>query len=452
MKEGTITLTQKQVKRSEVLYAFINKSITRDKAAELLSLSPRQISRLKKGYLVSGPGSLIHKNTGRKPAHAVNDEMKETILDIHASSELQGVNFLHFQDILQEDHDIRISYTALYSILKNEGIKSPKKKKKTKRRSRRKPKSHPGELVQIDATPYDWFRTGIDRALHGAIDDATGKLVGLYMTQNECLYGYLETMRYCFLKHGVPQSLYSDQHTIFRSPKAGKLTVAKLVAGETVELTQFGRAMDEVACDIIWARSPQAKGRIERVWDTLQSRIPVDLARAGITSVKEANAFFASGYIDRFNEKFSTQAEGEPLFVPFRKDIDIDTILCIKQKRKTDNAGVFSFKNRTFKILDDGHPVIPAKKEIQVMISPRTGICAQYKDHVFKTVRYIKPLKRPKPKKVKPKVIEDVTTHLRYGSDEWKKIWHYESYEASLQLLYDIFFDTPKVSSNRTDL
>lgn len=298
MKEGLITLSQEQLKTFKVINSFIDKSITREQAAELLSLSPRQISRLKKGILESGAESLIHKNTGRKPVHAVSDETKEKVLAIHALPEHQGVNFLHFKDILLEDYEIALSYTSLSSILKNAGIESPKKKKVRHRTHRRKRKPHPGQLIQIDATPYEWFGGTQKYALHGAIDDAKGDIVGLYMTQNECLFGYFETMRQCCLDFGVPQTIYSDRHTIFRSPQTGKLTVEELIKGKTVNLTQFGRAMHELGIDMIHAHTPQAKGRIERLWVTLQSRLPVEFAKRGIKTLEEANEFLKT-YRDR---------------------------------------------------------------------------------------------------------------------------------------------------------
>ena len=291
MKERLITLSLEQLKAFKVINRFIDKSITRQQAAELLSLSPHQISRLKKGVLESGAEFLVHKNTGRKPAHATVDETKEKVLAIHSQPEFQQVNFLHFKDILFEQYDISLSYSSLSSILKNAGIESPMKKKIRHRTHRRKRNPHSGQLIQIDATPFEWFGTSIKYALHGAIDDATGEVVGLYMTQNECLFGYLEMMRQCCLDSGVPQSVYSDCHTIFRSPKTGQLTVDELIADKTVNLTQFGRSMHELGVDLIFAKTPQAKGRIERLWVTLQSRLPVEFAMRGIKTINEANAF-----------------------------------------------------------------------------------------------------------------------------------------------------------------
>ena len=346
-------------KESQLINRFIDKSITRQQAAELLGLSTRQVTHIKKGVLESGAESLIHKNTGRKPPHALSDETKEAILMIYSRPELSGINFLHFKDILLADFGIDISYSALLSILKNEGFESPKKKKIRHRTHRRKRKPHPG------------------------------KVVGLFMTQNECLYGYLETLRQCCLDFGVPQTVYSDNHTIFRSPKTGKLTTDELIAGKEVHLTQFGRAMHELGVDLIFAKTPQAKGRIERLWVTLQSRLPVELAKQGITTVSEANRFLENEYRALFNQKFSIEPEAESIFVPLGKNVDIDSVLCVKHTRKTDSAGVFSFKNRCFQILDRGFPIIGSRTEITVLMNPRFGIRVEYQGRVYDTIRGI---------------------------------------------------------------
>lgn len=449
MKEGKITLSQEQLKTFTVINRFIDKSISRQQAAELLGLSTRQITRLKKGVLTSGAESLIHKNTGRKPAHAVSEEMKEAVLKIYSRPELSGVNFLHFNDILLADFGIHISYSALSSILKNAGFESPKKKKNRHRTHRRKRKPHPGQLIQIDATPYEWFGGNDKYALHGAIDDATGKVVGLFLTQNECLYGYLETMRQCCMDFGIPQTVYSDNHTIFRSPKTGKLTVDELIAGKTVHLTQFGRSMHELGIDLIFAKTPQAKGRIERLWVTLQSRLPVEFAKRGISTIADANRFLEEEYKELFNQRFSVEPEAEYIFVPLAEGMDIDAILCVKHRRKTDAAGTFSFKNRCFQILDEGFPIINARREIEVLLNPRYGIRIAYGGRIYETIRYLKPQNKNASTKVSKKVVKTVEPHLqlRHSSDEWKAIWWMEDYNLSLKFLYELFFEKQQSAS-----
>ena len=444
-----ITLSQKQLKTFEVINRFIDKSITRQQAAELLDLSTRQITRLKKGILTSGPGSLIHKNTGRKPTHAVSDETKEVILNMFSRPEFKGVNFLHFKELLLEEQNICISYSSLISILKNAGYESPKKKKIRHRTHRRKRKNHPGQLIQIDATPYEWFQNGKKYALHGAIDDATGNVVGLYMTQNECLFGYLEMMRQCCLDFGVPQTLYSDRHTIFRSPKTDSLSIDEVIAGKEVKLTQFGRAVNELGIDIIYAKTPQAKGRIERLWNTLQSRLPVELKRRGITTLDQANEFLLQ-YRHIYNTKFSVVAEGESLFVPLVNGLAIDEILCVKHKRKTDNAGSFSFKNRCFQILDEGFPIISSRREIEVLINPRFGIKVAYHGKSYEVIRYLRPQRKDTntAKAVPKKTTDAVTPHLKHSCDAWRKIWWSESYDLSLKFLYELFFEKQQSSAS----
>lgn len=442
-------MSQEQLNTLTVINRFIDKSISRQQAAELLGLSTRQITRLKKGVLTSGAESLIHKNTGRKPAHSVSDETKEAVLKIYSRPELSGVNFLHFKDILLADFGISLSYSALTSILKNAGFESPKKKKIRHRTHRRKRKPHPGQLIQIDATPYEWFGGNTKYALHGAIDDATGKIVGLFLTHNECLYGYLETMRQCCMDFGVPQTVYSDNHTIFRSPKTGKLTVDELIAGKTVHLTQFGRSMHELGIDLIFAKTPQAKGRIERLWVTLQSRLPIEFAKRGIRTVTEANRFLEEEYRELFNQKFSVEPEGESIFVPLAPGTGIDSILCVKHSRKTDAAGTFSFKNRCFQILDQGFPIINARREIHVLMNPRYGIRVEYQGRIYETIRYLKPQNKNASTKVSKKVIKTVEPHLqlRHSSEEWKRIWWMEDYNLSLKFLYELFFEKQQSAS-----
>ena len=443
MKEGMITLSQKQLNTFVTINRFIDKSITRQQAAEILGLSTRQITRLKKGIIASGAESLIHKNIGRRPLHSVKDETKEVILKAYSRPELSRVNFLHFQEILHADYNIKISYSALYSILKKSGFESPKKKKIRKRTYKRKRKPCPGQLIQIDATPYEWFGGNKKYALHGAIDDATGEVVGLFITKNECLYGYQEVMRQCCTDFGVPQTLYSDNHTIFRSPKAGRLTVDELIQGKTVPLTQFGRSMYELGIDMSYAKTAQAKGRIERLWDTLQSRLPIEFAKRGIKTITDANIFLEVEYRNLFNTRFSVEPEGTSLYVPLSSKVELDSILCIKHNRKTDNAGTFSFKNRRFQILDNGFPIINARREITVLMSPSIGVKVEYQGKVYNTIRYIKPDKPIKSQRATEKIIATVEPHLqlRHSSDEWRKIWWGEDYNLSLKFLYELFFE-----------
>ena len=425
-----------KLKQAHVLRKYNEGLKSRKETAEALGLSERQITRLAKGVKEEGESALIHKNTGRKPSHALSEEDKDRILAIREEEQYAKCNHLHFQELLQREHGIKISYSALYILLKGRGINSPKKRRKAVKHRRRKRKARAGELLQLDATPFDWFDNGGQPALHGSIDDATGQVCGLYMTENECLHGYFSVMKQTVQQFGVPLSAYSDKHTIFRSPLTGK----KAELGEEANLTQFGRALHELGINLIHAHSPQAKGRVERLWGTLQSRLPVEFKLRGITTIQAANRFLAEEYIQMYNNHFAVLAETESIFVPYVHRESIDDILCIKETRKADNAGSFSYKGQRFKALDEGYPMIPPKATIEVLVNVNQAIRVRYKGRVYRT-QINTTIETPKVKPKKAAVAErHVTPHLLHGSDEWKKIWHYESYAESLAFLYEIFF------------
>lgn len=440
--ERKIELSQKQLVRLHVIQNYNSGIVSRKSAAEQLDLSERQITRLAEGVKKEGASFLIHKNSGRKPAHAISKETEEAILTLFGKEEHKGVNFLHFKDIIAEELKIYISYSALTSILKKAGNQSPKKKKIRKKHHRRPRKEHPGELLQIDASPFDWLRINEMLNLHGSIDDATGEITGLYMCENECLYGYWEMMRMSILDYGIPQSVYSDKHTIFRSPKTDKLSTQELVSGKTVNLTQFGRGLDELGINIIYANSPQAKGRIERLWETLQSRLPVEFARRGIRTIKAANEFLKE-YVGIHNDKFAVKPKGKSIFVPLREDINIDHYLCIKNPRKTDSAGVFSFKGRTFQVVSDGYPLIPSRANINVLTGPRIGMLTEYNKQIFENVSFIKKdsiYKGKKKQKRREKIKKGILESYPYQSPQWHKVFFLENLQDNIDFLYEVFF------------
>ena len=430
-------MSQTQLKRAHVLRSYNEGTFSRREAAEKLSLSERQVQRLAKGMREEGEQALIHKNSGRKPAIALSDKTKEAIVMLRRQEVFAKCNVMHFREILGRDHGIAVSYSALYGLLKAAGIESPKKHRKTKPHRRRKRKARPGELCQIDASPFDWFGDGNQSSMHGSIDDATGEVTGLFLTENECRQGYFEVMEQTFRGFGVPLSLYSDKHTIFRSPLAGK----KEAAGEEAAQTQFGRAMDELGINIIHARSPQAKGRIERLWGTLQSRVPVELKLRGITGIDCANKYLAETFIPEYNRLKAVKAEGAPVYVPLRPDVRLDEILCVKDERRMDAAGVFSYKGKCFRVLDEGYPLVPARARVTVLAGFRSGLKVSYKGRSFGTAMIDKPARKAaQPARPRKPKREPAKLRLAHSSDEWKKVWHFESLEDTLDFLYDVFF------------
>jgi transposase len=403
MTTGVISLTREQHDRLDTINKANAGFLTVQEAAEKLSISERQVQRLKKEVKENGPAALIHKNTNRTPAHALSDELKEKILKIRKKPGYKDANFNHFRELLAVYHEIEISYDALYRLLTSDGQKSPKKRRRFKKHRRRKRREQAGSLVQIDASPYDWLGIGIMLSLHGTIDDATGQVTGLYLCKNECMLGYHEIMRRMIGVFGVPESIYADRHTIFRSPNADKAKAADSPPDIKANETQFGRAMTELRINIIAARSAQAKGRIERLWETLQSRLPVEFEIRGIRDIETANAFLAD-YIFAYNSEFAVEPEDrDSAFLPLEDGQILDHILCIKETRTLDNGQEFSYDGKRFQIVKSEYTNwLPPKGKITVMVSPIIGVKAAYKNMVFDTTLKKKEKTPAKAKEPKP--------------------------------------------------
>jgi hypothetical protein len=275
-------------------------------------------------------------------------------------------------------------------------MESPKKRRRFKPHRSRKRKAQEGVLSQMDATPHEWFGGKAKYALHGGIDDATGKITGAYMTKNECLHGYFETIRQTIERFGIPAAIYTDRSAIFRSQNADRITVEEQLVGKLVNDTQFGRAMKELGINMIFARSAQAKGRIERLWETLQSRLVIEFRIRGIKTEHEANAFLTE-YIPRFNEQFAVAPEQtESAYSPLSSNVDIALVLCVKETRTTDNGGVFSFNRKAFQITSGN---VPGKAKVEVIASASKGLIVLYNGEPHEVLPYIKPKKsKPEPK------------------------------------------------------
>jgi len=375
-------MNDKEITKEYWMKKIFNKECTIAIAAESLGLSIRQVKRIKKGYLEKGIESIIHGNLNRKPKHAITEELKKQIIELKLSDKYRNANIAHFTELIEEDElkDIKIKYETIFKILKTHGIKSPKKHRKIKQHHRRKRLDNFGKMLQIDATPYDWFDDGIMNNMHGAIDDSTGKITGLYITKNECLEGYFNMMKVTLKEFGRPVSMYSDRHLILHPLK--EIPLLDQLEGAVKNETNFSRAMKELNINMIRAYSPQAKGRIERLWQTLQSRLPVEFKIHNINTIEKANIFLKK-YIHRFNKKFSIQAKDQiSLFNKLPEGIDLKYILCRKEKRRLNRGGTFSLANKLFKVNTKN---IPFESTVNILISNQIGITVEYKGKYYCT-------------------------------------------------------------------
>jgi transposase len=342
--------------------------------AERLKISERRVKQLKANYRKIGDAAFVHGNTGRIPVNKIPFETRKKIISLKVVDTYIKANFRHFTEILAEQ-GITYSYTSIRTILTAAGHKSPKSRK-----PKREQKAHPprarreafGEMLQADASPFNWLGTG-ELSLHGYIDDATGTVTGLYLCKNECLLGYLEVTRQTIETFGVPSELYPDKASVFFiNTKNEKLTIEEQLEGLAEKKTQLGRIMEELGVHMHPAHSPQAKGRIERLWETLQSRLPVEFAKRNISTIEQANEFLPI-YLRKHNQQFTVNpARNESWFVKLYDNSVLDSLLTVKIERKTDNSGVFSFHNHKFIVSD---PACRGKK-ITVMMSEKLGLKA----------------------------------------------------------------------------
>lgn len=364
---------------------------TLQQAADACGYSVVRMCQLKKAYMQRGFQCLEHGNKGRRTANKTPETTVKRILQLYASPMYAGINFKYFRECLSQYENIYISYTGLLNIFRTAGIVSPESHKVKHSKPVHRPRvrrDNYGDLLQIDGSQYAWFqRFGNYKkyCLVGAIDDATSRITGLYMTENECLYGYLEILRQTIKRDGCPREIYSDRSAIFCvTPKKRKdLTVIEELAGVHDKRTQWQRILSDLNIRQVLAWSPQAKGRIERLWSTLQKRLPCELFRAGCDTVEKANKFLQR-YVENFNACFAVEPmRPDSFFVPCSQNLD--TVLSAQVPRKADSNGCISFHSYKFAVLA---PRVACRK-LTLHISER-GIYARFdNDDNFYNVRLL---------------------------------------------------------------
>lgn len=363
-----IFLSLKEARRLNVIERTITGELTVAQASQLLNLSHRQVKRLKRGVKMMGAASLAHQNRGRKPKHAIITEVRDLIVSL-AIGEYKDASCEQMAELFAEHHGIAVSPRSVRRILHAAGIPLKYARKPAKKRRSRDRMPAAGLLVQADASPFAWFEDrGPTAALHGIIDDATGRILALFFRPTEDLRGYFTVLLQMLLNFGVPKAFYSDRHTIFFSPNKDKLTIEEELAGKKVALTQFGRALSELNIGHTPARSPEAKGRVERLWETLQGRLVIELRLAGISDIEAANAFLP-GFIAKFNAHFGKEpAVPEPAFAPCPARDTLDRIVCLKHSRKASGGSTISFMGKTYQLLTGTGLVLPLSRGAKIEV------------------------------------------------------------------------------------
>lgn len=307
-------MTTRDQQRLGLLTQWIAGILTTSEAVGLLGVSERTAWRLRQRLIHRGVDGLVHGNRGRVSDRRLDQDTRARILELAGpSGRLRGVNDCHLSELLAQDEGINIARSSLQRLLREAGLASPRHRRPPRYRSRRERMAQAGLLVQIDGSPHDWLEgRGPKITLVGGIDDATGAIVGAIFAEHEDGAAYLAILHQMASRHGLPGAVYRDRSGIFCPTANGSARA---------DATQVGRAFAELGIASIPASSPQAKGRIERLWGTCQDRLVTMLRLAEANDIASANAVLAH-FLPTFNCQFTiAPAIAEPAWRPAPPDL-----------------------------------------------------------------------------------------------------------------------------------
>ena len=335
-------MTQKEQTRLQVLNSFLTEHIALDQAAELMGVSPRHTRRILAAYQERGAAALAHGHRGRRPANATPDAVVADVVHL-ARTRYAGANHTHLSELLSERDGIDIGRTTLRRILVNAGLSSPRRRRPPKHRVRRQRMPREGMLIQMDGSHHPWLGGQAPPfTLLIAVDDATGTVVDALFCEQEDAHSYFLLIQAMIEHCGIPVALYTDRHGVFRHTPGSGLPGMP---------TQFSQAMDEMGIQMIFALSPQGKGRVERAAGTFQDRLVTELRLAEAGSILEANGVLKQ-FLPRFNRRFGVPPlYPEPAFRPLDPELCLEQILCFKHKRKVARDNTVRFQLHTLQLL-----------------------------------------------------------------------------------------------------
>ncbi|MGH9649585.1 MAG: ISNCY family transposase [Terriglobales bacterium] len=350
----------------KVLSEIREDRLTTIDAAGLLGLSLRHTRRLLAAFRRRGPAALAHGNRGRPPHNRLPDALRQRVLR-WARTAYPGFNHQHLTEALVEERELHISYWTVHRWLVAAGLPSPHPRRPRRHYRRRERMPQEGLLVQVDASHHDWLEgRGPRLALHGAIDDASNYVPAAVFRAEEDAAGYFWILRDLLRLRGRPIAIYGDRHGIFHRDPRQPLTLAQQLRGVRRPLTQFGRALQELGIRWIPASSPQAKGRIERLWGTFQDRLVSELRRARVRTLAEANAALAR-FLPRYNARFA-HAPTDPhhAYRPLTLTQRLEDICCFAYERTVANDNTVQVGEHQLQILPTPRRASYAKARVIV--------------------------------------------------------------------------------------
>jgi transposase len=344
-EKDMITMSLREAKTLRIIHQTLDKKITQAEAAEVIGISERQIRRLIKRVRLEGDEGICHRSRGKASNRCIPQKAKEKTLRLFREK-YKDFNLAHATEKLQELHGIRLSDETLRLWL-NQAEIPYKKRKARKHRRWRERKARFGEMIQIDGSHHDWFEgRGPKCVFMGYIDDATGTVFGRFY-DHEGVMPAMDSMKRYIKLYGIPQSVYLDKHTTYKSWAAP--TIEEQL-NDRKPMSHFEKSMAELAVEVIHANSPQAKGRVEKLFKTLQDRLVKEMRLAGIKNIDQANEFLET-YLPKYNRKFKKKPASEVnLHRPALHSRELNRILCIKEERTVKNDFTIAYNCGLYQI------------------------------------------------------------------------------------------------------
>jgi predicted DNA-binding protein (UPF0251 family) len=415
MGEDRITMSGRELERYQAIQRSLRREITQAKAGELLELSERQIRRLVKRVRNKGIRGLVHGNRGRPSPRKMSQGQVERIAAI-IGERYRDFTPLHASEKLWERHRVRVSREKVRLIMMAKGLWRRRRRRKADHVWRER-KPHAGEMVQMDGSHHAWLEDrGPKLVLMGFADDATNRFFGRYY-DHEGVYPAMDSLRRYIERYGLPQSLYLDKHSTYKTTR--QATTDELLRDEQAQ-TQFERAVGEAGIKLIHANSPQAKGRIERTFGTLQDRLVKEMRLAGIRSCAEANRFL-DYYLPTHNQRFMKEPlRPQDLHRPWPKSLSLDDIFCLKGIRTVNNGCIIKWRNRTFVLIRPTLTMNRQKVVVREWFDGRLSIRFNGKELEHKEVE----VHRPKPaiQVAAAKIQKRPQKHIPPPTHPWKRV------------------------------
>jgi transposase len=362
MSQETFRVSQKELQRVAVIASCVKGDLACARAAELLELTPRHVKRLKARYRQGSAAALAHASRGRPSHRRLPHAVREQIVGL-ARTTYAGFNDHHLCEKLVEREGFSLSRETLRRLLRQHGLGPPRKRRAPAHRQRRVRSARLGELVQLDGSPHDWLEgRGPRLTALGMQDDATGKILAAQFFPSETAFGYLCLLRQLLRRHGLPLAFYGDRSGVFVR-NDDHWTVEEQLAGKR-QPTQFGRALEQLGITFIAARSPQAKGRVERLWGVLQDRLASELRLAQADDIDSANAVLRKFIVD-YNRRFARQPREQQTAWRAVPE-SLERICCFMHERVVSNDNVVQWEGRRFQIPQQARRFSFAGAKVQI--------------------------------------------------------------------------------------